>query len=169
MKKLKYMYTSLLLVMILSSCNFPGSANLSTQTTDQDRSGTSVAVTVQVDSTRTPTPTILPILITPAITVSSTSIPLSPNTPAWSAYDYVCELAAGGSTMKMNLAWYDRSESEDGYKVYRDGKVIATLDPNSTYYADVVFVATGKELSYTVEAFSENWTTSTSAITYGCQ
>lgn len=71
--------------------------------------------------------------------------------------------------MKMNLAWYDRSESEDGYNVYRNGKVIAILEPNSAYYADVSFVAIGKTLSYTVEAFNVNWKTNTSTITYGCQ
>lgn len=162
------MYTCLLLVMILSSCNLPGYTNLSTQTIDGNVSATSNLAIVSVDLTRTPTQTLSPIR-TPVTTLSPTSTPLPPDTPVWLAYDYVCELTAGGSTMKMNLAWYDRSESEDGYNVYRNGKVIAILEPNSTYYADVSFVAIGKTLSYTVEAFNVNWKTNTSTITYGCQ
>ena len=71
--------------------------------------------------------------------------------------------------MTMNLGWTDRSNSEESYKVYRDGQVIATLEPNSTFYVDVFFVATGKTLSYSVEAFNENWQASTSTITNGCQ
>ena len=74
-----------------------------------------------------------------------------------------------GGTMTMHLAWNDRSNSEDGYKVYRDQQVIAALPPNSTSYLDVAFVATGKKLSYSVEAFNQDWQASTSTITYGCR
>ena len=102
-------------------------------------------------------------------TASPTPTRIPPNTPVWSAYNYTCELAVGGGTMTMNLGWTDRSDGEESYKVYRDGQVIATLEPNSTFYVDVVFVATGKTLSYSVEAFNENWQASTSTITNGCQ
>ena len=68
----------------------------------------------------------------------------------------------------MNLAWTDRSSSEEGYKVYRDGQVIVTLAPNSTSYVDIAYVATGKTLSYSVEAFNKAWQLSTGTITYAC-
>ena len=71
--------------------------------------------------------------------------------------------------MTMNLTWTDRSHGEEGYKVYRDKQVIATLPSNSKAYVDVAFVAEGKTLSYSVEAFSNDWRISTSTITYGCQ
>lgn len=71
--------------------------------------------------------------------------------------------------MTMNLGWTDRSNSEESYKVYRNGQVIAVLEPNSTFYVDVVFVAIGKTLSYSVEAFNADWQASTSTIAYGCQ
>ncbi len=71
--------------------------------------------------------------------------------------------------MTMNLDWSDRSTSEEGYKVYRDEQVIATLAPNSTKYVDVAFVATGKTLSYFVEAFHTDWQARSSTITHGCQ
>ena len=71
--------------------------------------------------------------------------------------------------MTMNLTWSDRSTSEEGYTVYRDKQVIATLAPNSTNYVDVAFVATGNTLSYFVESFTANWRASSSTLTYGCQ
>ncbi len=71
--------------------------------------------------------------------------------------------------MTMYLAWMDRSDSEEGYKVYRNGQLIATLAPNCTFYADMAFVAAGKTLSYSVEAFTIDWQASTATITYGCQ
>jgi hypothetical protein len=85
------------------------------------------------------------------------------------AYNYTCEFIVGGGTMTMHLAWNDRSNSEDGYKVYRDQQIVATLPPNSTSYVDVAFVATGKTLSYSVEAFNKDWQVSGNTITYGCQ
>jgi hypothetical protein len=113
-------------------------------------------------------------MVIPTHTVSSATTspiftPIPPNTPFWSVYNYTCELAVGGATMTMNLAWTDHSNSEEGYKVYRDGKVIATLAANSTSYVDVAFVATGKTLSYSVEAFNQSWRVSTSTITHACQ
>lgn len=82
------------------------------------------------------------------------STPFPHNTPVWSVYKYTCELVDGGGTMTMNLTWTDRSNSEEGYTVYRDEKAISTLAPNSTHFVDVAFVAKGKILSYSVEAFT---------------
>ena len=103
------------------------------------------------------------------MTTTTTSTSLPPNVPVLSAYNYTCKLAPGGGNMTMNLAWTDRSSSEEGYKVYRDGQVIATLAPNSTFYVDTAYVATGKTLSYSVEAFNKDWQLSTGTITYSCQ
>lgn len=124
-----------------------------------------VAMTMQAYSTPTKLVAAVPVsTITKAIPT-----PIPPNAPIWSTYTYTCKLAAGGGTMTMNLGWTDRSDSEEGYKVYRDGQVIATLEPNSTAYVDVAFVATGKTLSYSVEAFNEDWQASASTITNGCE
>ncbi len=126
-------------------------------------------MTLQVNPTQTKMVTITPIYTTSMAITSTLFTPIPPNTPTWKVYNYTCELAVGGGTMTMNLTWTDRSNSEEGYKVYRDKQLIATLPPNSTSYVDVAFVATGKTLSYSVEAFKNDWQLSTSTITYGCQ
>ena len=126
-------------------------------------------MTLQANPTQPQTIIGIPTYGIPTVIASPMSTPFPPNTPVWSAYKYTCEFVAGGGNMTMNLAWTDRSNNEDGYNVYRDGQVIATLMPNSTSYIDVAFVATGKTLSYSVEAFNTAWRASTSTITYGCQ
>ncbi len=154
-----------LLIAVLSACSLPGGPGLQTKTIDQNPAGSVAAMTLQ----ETQTVTIFPTYTTPTVIASPMSTPAPPNTPTWSAYNYTCEFTVDGGTMTMNLAWNDHSNNEDGYKVYRDQQVIATLAPNSTSYVDVAFVAKGKTLSYSVEAFKKDWQASTSTITYGCQ
>ena len=169
MKIFKLLLISISLAILLASCNLPSSSGLPTQTADQNLVGTYVAMTLQFKPTQTKVALITPVNTVPVATVPPITTPIPPNTPAWLAYNYTCKLATGGGTMTMNLAWDDRSNSEEGYKVYRDGQVIATLVPNSAFYVDVAFVATGKTLSYTVEAFTVEWQVSTSTIAYGCE
>ncbi len=165
MKTFKHILIPILFAAILASCNLPKS----TQITGQNPAGTFAAMTLQVISSQTPMTIIVPTNILSTMTASPIPTLTPPNTPIWSAYNYTCELAVSGGIMTMNLSWNDRSNSEEGYKVYRDEQVIATLDPNSTFYVDAAFVAAGKTLSYSVQAFNTSWQVSTSTITYGCQ
>ena len=165
MKTFKLLSISLSLVVVLAACNLPGRPGSPTQTADQNRVGFVATMTLRVNPTQNQIAIVTATDTVPMVIAS----PIPPNTPVWSVYNYTCELAVGGGTMTMNLAWTDHSNSEEGYKVYRDGQAIATLAPNSTSYVDVAYVATGKTLSYSVEAFNKDWQVSTSTITYGCQ
>jgi hypothetical protein len=169
LKTLKLLLISLSLAIILSSC-LPAGLGIPTLTINQkDQVSTIVAMTmssqpkrIQLEGSSTPTNN------APTVTATTISTSLPPNVPVLSAYNYACKLAPGGGNMTMNLAWTDRSSSEESYKVYRDGQVIATLAPNSTSYVDIAYVATGKTLSYSVEAFNKAWQLSTGTITYAC-
>jgi hypothetical protein len=165
LKTFKLLSISLSLVAVLAACNLPARSNSATQTADQSQVGSVATITLQVN------PTLNQIAIVTETDTAPIGIatPIPPNTPIWSVYNYTCELAVGGGTMTMNLAWTDRSNSEESYKVYRGGQVIATLAPNTTSYVDVAYVATGKTLSYSVEAFNKDWRVSTSTITTGCK
>lgn len=163
LKTLKFLTPSLALVLILSACSLITPAQIpALQPTDS-----LAAPTAQVRATPTLIfPPTLPVL---TMTVLPNPTPFPPNTPVWVIYTFTCKTTAGGSTMTMDLTWSDRSDNEEGYTVYRDKQVIAILAPNSTNYMDVAFVATGKTLSYSVEAFNTNWRANSSTITYGCQ
>ena len=169
MKTFKLLSIFLWLVIILSSCNLPGISASPTQTIGQNTTSKSVVMTLQVNPTQTQMATIIPTIVSKVTASPATPTQIPPNTPVWSAYKYTCALVSGGSNMTMNLTWTDRSDNEESYIVYRNQQAIATLAPNSTSYVDIAFVAPGKTLSYSVEAFNKNWQTSTSTITYGCQ
>jgi hypothetical protein len=168
LKTLNFLSISLALVVVLSACNLQINSGSAIQTTHQNPAGTDATTTLPVNATRTEMATMTS-TYTPTAAASPVLHTIVPNTPTWSVYNYTCELATGGATMTMNLAWTDRSNSEDGYRVYRDKQVIATLPPNSTAYVDIVFIAAEKTVSYSVEAFSQGWQFSTPTITNGCQ
>jgi hypothetical protein len=158
LKTFKLLSISLSLVAVLAACsNLPGRSDPATQKTGQRQVDIAPATTGQVD----PTPNPMAVVTVPLVAASPA--------PIWSIYRYTCELAAGGGTMTMNLAWTDRSNNEEGFNVYRNGQVLATLAPDSISYVDVAFVATGKALDYSVEAFNKDWRGSTSTITNVCQ
>lgn len=46
--------------------------------------------------------------------------------------DVVCD----AKQYRVTVGWLDQANNEDGYRVYRDGAVIATLGANATSYAD---------------------------------
>jgi hypothetical protein len=169
LKTFKLLSISLSLVAVLAACNLPTGSSSTTLTANQNPAGSVALTTLQANSTQIQTAGIAATNSVPMETASPMSTPIPPNTPVWSVYNYTCELAVGGGTMTMNLAWTDRSNSEEGYKVNRDGQAIATLAPNSTSYVDVDYVATGKTLSYSVQAFTKDWQQSTSTITVSCQ
>jgi hypothetical protein len=169
LKIFKLLSIFLSLVAVISACDLPGISSSPTQTTDQNPAGSVATMTSQVNPIQTQMAIIIPTYTVPVVIASPMPTPFPPNTPVWSVYKYTCELVDGGGTMTMNLTWTDSSNNEEGYKVYRDKQVIATLAPNTTYYVDVAFVAAGKTLSYSVEAFNQDWQASSSTITYGCQ
>jgi hypothetical protein len=169
LKKVKLLFLFVSLVVILSACNFPSRPNSPTQITGRNPFDLVATAVLRADPDQTKTVIVAPESPVSLETALPVSTPIPPNTPVWLVYDYTCELAVGGGTMTMNLTWTDRSSSEDGYQVYRDDKLIATLAPNTTSYVDVAYVATGKVLTYSVEAYNAAWQFSTSTITYGCQ
>ena len=46
--------------------------------------------------------------------------------------DVVCD----AKQYRVTIGWLDQANDEDGYRVYRDGAVVATLGANATSYTD---------------------------------
>ncbi|WP_169577887.1 LamG-like jellyroll fold domain-containing protein [Salisaeta longa] len=74
---------------------------------------------------------------------------------------YVSSLAAppegvvasdGAYRNRVSLSWSDASADEDGYRIYRDGTLIATTGPNETSYRDTD-AAPGNTYAYCVTAY----------------
>jgi CSLREA domain-containing protein len=63
-------------------------------------------------------------------------------------------LSCGGAGYQVKLSWDDKANNEDGYRVYRDGERIATLDDNTEGYTDDP--GFGGPYKYSVEAFNDS-------------
>jgi murein DD-endopeptidase MepM/ murein hydrolase activator NlpD len=63
--------------------------------------------------------------------------------------------AAAASCSQVNLGWSDNSGNEEGYKVYRNGSLIATRPANSTSFSNTG-VTEGTNYSYVVRAYRSN-------------
>ena len=181
-KSIKLLSISLSLLISLLACSLvntsvqqtPGSISPVPSMTLQSsptQSETSAVVPSATAPTATTSPTSSPTITTATVTTTTTSTAtsVSPFSQNWKAYNYTCAFAAGGTTMTMNLEWSDPSNSESGFRVYRDNVVIVTLPPNTTSYVDVVFLAAGNTVSYSVEIFNNDWQVRSSTIVYGCQ
>jgi fibronectin type 3 domain-containing protein len=85
---------------------------------------------------------------------SSTTGGLSVTTPV------EVSVAPGGlssealSPTEIKLTWEDNSDKEDGFRIYRNGKGIAELDPNTTSYVDTGLTG-GTAYTYKVSSFNE--------------
>lgn len=87
----------------------------------------------------------------PVITPPPLPEPISPPEPPG-------QLDIGGRVCnekqyEVTLTWVDQASSEQGYRVYRDGALIATLPANATSYTDAP--GHGGPYLYEVEAFND--------------
>jgi hypothetical protein len=91
--------------------------------------------------------------------------------PTWANWEYFCGPTAENSllTMTMTLKWTDRANNEIGYKVYRNGELIATLGPGTNSYTDIASLTSGKSLNYYIEVFTDTVHATSSTISSSCQ
>jgi CSLREA domain-containing protein len=88
----------------------------------------------------------------PIIPAPPTPVPVPPpNAPGrLRVVNWVCNT----KQYSLNLEWIDMAENESGYRVYRDGQLIATLSAGVTSYADTP--PRGAAHTYGVEAFNDS-------------
>jgi hypothetical protein len=90
---------------------------------------------------------------TPVLSVPTPTPPVTPTPePPAAPSRLVASNGCSSTTRQVSLSWRDNSGTEDGFRVLRDGSVIATLSPDTTSYLDVP----GDNLAhtYTIVAFN---------------
>ncbi len=87
-------------------------------------------------------PEVTPLPLTPAG---------APAEPGSLFYSYSCPSLTEAT---ITLTWKDVANDESGYRVYRNGALIADLPANSTTYTDNTSRGSGSVFSYSVEAFN---------------
>jgi len=76
-----------------------------------------------------------------------------PAAPAWAALSDAWTYACAPGVVTVTLQWSDRADNETGYRVYRNGELIAELPAGSTSYVDQVNTA-GGSFSYGIRAYN---------------
>jgi len=92
------------------------------------------------------------------VTIEVEILPEPPEAPARLMFERVCNT----KIYRITLSWLDRADNETGYRVYRDGNLIATLGANSTSYVDDP--PFGGPYTYAVEAFNEGGASSQATV-----
>ena len=103
-----------------------------------------------------------------SVTPPPTSTAPAPNAPSFQSWDYTCTYNGANNDLNVTLTWSDKSSNETGYRVFRDGGLIADLSAGSTSYADTFAVNSGQGVGYRVEAYNVTGTASTSTISISC-
>jgi hypothetical protein len=85
---------------------------------------------------------------------SSTSGPDAPLfLPSPSGWTYFCR---GSGQADITLRWRDVATNETGYRIYRNGGLVAELPADSTSYSETITLLSGQSVGYQVAAFNAN-------------
>jgi hypothetical protein len=110
----------------------------------------------------TPTPT-----YTPTATFTPTLAP--PAAPENFTANKICLPVGPNFNYQFTLSWNDIANNEDGYRVYFNGSLLATLPANTTTYPHVVGVlGPGAPIMYDVEAFNAAGASAKKSVTVTC-
>lgn len=98
----------------------------------------------------------------PTVTAPPTPPGGAPAAPTFAKNGWTWFCYGSGDT-DIELAWNDNADNEKGYRVYRNGELIAELPANSASFKETTPYLGGAGLQYTVEAFNQSG--SASALT----
>jgi hypothetical protein len=89
--------------------------------------------------------------------------------PGALAYQYDCAFNGIPGNIHVYLKWADRSSDESGFRVYRDGSIIATLGANTIVYVDDFAGSISVIYTYFVSAFNASGEAMSTPISFSCQ
>jgi hypothetical protein len=103
----------------------------------------------------------------PTVTLPPTPLGGAPDAPSFSknGWEWFCD---GAGQVEVKLSWNDNSNTEKGYRIYRNEELVTELAANSTYFTEVIAYPGGQGLLYRVEAFNESGTASASTVALFC-
>jgi hypothetical protein len=77
----------------------------------------------------------------------------APAAPSWTASSTAWQYSCAPGLVSVTLQWTDRADNEQGYRVYRNGTLIAELAAGSTVYSDQVNAA-GGSFNYSIRSYN---------------
>ncbi|MBI5952954.1 MAG: SH3 domain-containing protein [Chloroflexi bacterium] len=73
-----------------------------------------------------------------------------------------------GEEADITLSWNDKADNESGYRIVRDGEVVAELPVNSTYFEETIPLRSGQSVAYQIRAYNQGGTSDSSTATITC-
>lgn len=104
----------------------------------------------------------------PTVTAPPTPLGGDPDAPAFAkgnGWSYICY----DGKADITLNWVDKSESETGYRVLRNGEVAAELPANATTYFETINLLSGQSVGYQIQAFNASGQSTSTVATMTCQ
>lgn len=90
-------------------------------------------------------------LVTPPPTPTTAASLLA---PSLQKFEYDCDDFNG--TYSFWMIWEDRAGNEAGYRIFRDGVLVAELPIGSTNYAETIIMPASRSAEYSVQAYNAN-------------
>ena len=81
-------------------------------------------------------------------------------------WEYFCSYATG--KIDVSLKWTDVANNETGYRIIRNGQVVAELPANSISYSESIDLVAGEKIIYEVEVFNSTGPKRSSPISFNC-
>ena len=92
----------------------------------------------------------------------------APAAPAFAKDNGWTFFCYGTGQTDITLKWVDKSENEAGYRIIRNGAIVAELPANSTSFAETITLLAGQGVEYQLEVFNPSGSARSSAITLKC-
>ena len=105
-------------------------------------------------------------VVTPSAATSAAGTLAAPTNLA---YEYECVFNGVNSDITVKLGWSDRSNNEDGFRIYRDGVLVGQAAQNATFYTEVFAGGASIVYSYYVAAFNAQGEAFGGTISFSCQ
>ena len=96
---------------------------------------------------------------------AANGVPTAPVFQNVNGWTYYCR---GTGQTDITLSWIDRANNETGYRIYRNGNVVAELPANSTSYAETITLLSGQSVSYQIEAYNSYGAARSGVATMTC-
>jgi len=101
-----------------------------------------------------------------SVTPPPTSTRPPPEAPSIQKWDFFCSSVT--DEMTITIIWTDRATNETGFRVFRDGGLVAQLPADSTAYTETIPLLTGQSAEYRIEVFNSTGSESSSAFKLTC-
>lgn len=99
-----------------------------------------------------------------SVTPPPTATKAPPSAPSIQKWDFFC--SAG--QMTITILWTDRATNETGYRIIRDGVVVAELPADSNKFTETIVIDAGESVTYIVEVYGTSGAVQSAPIRPSC-